>query len=88
MTVHSHCVESFDVGERGVAVKCEKNTIFPEHPVHNISTRRIGGVSLFSYYLYLTYSTLQDVSFSLFNLQIIDLIGHGIWEPMYKKVKS
>ena len=22
-----------DVGEGGVAVKCEKNTIFPEHPV-------------------------------------------------------
>ena len=35
MTVHYHCVESFegDVGEGGVAVKCEKNTIFPEHPV-------------------------------------------------------
>ena len=40
VTVHSHCVESFeknysDVGEEGgVAVNCEKNTIFPEHPVY------------------------------------------------------
>ena len=38
MTVNSHCVESFevsnsDVGERGVAVNCEKSTTFPEHPV-------------------------------------------------------
>ena len=42
MTGHSHCVEcveSFegllysDVGEGGVAVNCEKNTISPEHPV-------------------------------------------------------
>ena len=38
MTVHSHCIESFegllhsDEGEVGVAVNCEKNTIFPEHP--------------------------------------------------------
>ena len=38
VTVHSHCIESFeglysDVGEGGVTVNCEKNTIFPEHPV-------------------------------------------------------
>ena len=39
MTVHLHCVESFeglsysDIGERGVEVNCEKNTIFNEHPV-------------------------------------------------------
>ena len=26
---------SDDVGEGGVAVNCEKNTIFPEHPVCN-----------------------------------------------------
>ena len=38
VTVHSHRVESFesDVGEGGVAMNCEKNTIFPEHPVCNI----------------------------------------------------
>ena len=40
VTLHLHCVESFelkvsysDVGEGGVAVNCEKNIIFPEHPV-------------------------------------------------------
>ena len=32
VTVHSHYVES-DVGKGGVPVNCEKNTIFPEHPV-------------------------------------------------------
>ena len=39
MTVHLHSVESFEGllqrcrREGGVAVNCEKNTIFPEHPV-------------------------------------------------------
>ena len=38
VTVNSHCVGALkvsysDVGEGGVAVNCEKNTIFPEHPV-------------------------------------------------------
>ena len=38
VTVHSHCVESSegvlnDIGEGRVAVNCEKNTFFPEHPV-------------------------------------------------------
>ena len=38
VTVHSHYVKSLkvsysDVDEGGVAVDCEKNTIFPEHPV-------------------------------------------------------
>ena len=40
VTVHSRCVESFkgllhsDIGEGGVAVNCEKNTISPKHPVY------------------------------------------------------
>ena len=35
VTVHSHCIESFEgvYSEGGIAVNCEKNTIFPEHPV-------------------------------------------------------
>ena len=52
VTVHSHCVESFektysDVGEGGVAVNCEKKTIiFPEHPVERgyCTIRACGGV--------------------------------------------
>ena len=38
MAVHSHCVRTLkvsysDVGKGRVAENCEKNTIFPEHPV-------------------------------------------------------
>ena len=45
VTVHSHCVESFEkllqryVGEGWVEVDNEKNTIFPEHPVVGIVKR-------------------------------------------------
>ena len=38
MTVHSRIalkVSYSDVGEEGVAVNCEKKTIFPEHPVYD-----------------------------------------------------
>ena len=44
-TVHSHCVESFDGllqrcrREGGVAVNCEKITIFPEHPVYYLNNK-------------------------------------------------
>ena len=48
VTVSSHCVVSLrcevsysDEGEGGVAVNCEKNTIFPEHPVFNSKERNI-----------------------------------------------